>query len=204
MLGQPEALNCLEKGEVPTLAGVIDPVLLDYKYGYANYMAAKALIDRVGFTGVKELLIKSDRESELPGVFAEIAGCSMDEFDYIVRNALKAELARETEPVMIKVRITEEGYLPGTLLTVGTSFAEKKTYLLEVTKPGEYNFLIASNGEITTGSGNLTDVSVPEPSDQDTIYDAFVAIDFPDKKFTEENLIFSCDRGLLYPVSNGL
>jgi hypothetical protein len=177
---------------------------LDYKYNYANYVAAEMLIERIGFAGIKEMLKELDKESDLPQVFREIAGCSLEEFDFMVRNALKAELARETEPVAIKVNITEEGYLPDTYLTIGTAFTgEESTYIFEVEAPGEYIFVIKPDGEITSSSGYLLDVSGFK-SDEDSPEDAFVAIDFPDGDLVEENMVFVFNRGLLYPVSKWL
>ncbi len=198
------ALDCFEQGKIPAFSGVLDPEKLNYKYNYANYVAAEMLIERIGFAGIKEMLKELDKESDLPQVFREKAGCSLEEFDYMVRNALKAELSRETEPVAIKVNITEKGYLPETYLTIGTAFTgEEKTYILEVEAPGEYIFLIKPDGEVTTSSGFLLDVS-DYKSDEYTPEDAFVAIDFPDGDLIEENMVFVFNRGLLYPVSKWL
>gem|GEM_PF-3884147 len=198
------ALDYFGKGAIPTFSGVLDPAKLDYQYNYANYVAAKILIERIGFAGIKEMLKELDKESDLPQVFTGIAGCSLEEFDYTVRNVLQAELARETEPVAIKVKITEEGYLPDTYLTIGTAFTgEEKVYIFEVEAPGEYIFVIKPDGEVTASSGILLDVSAFK-SDEDTPYDAFVAIDFPGRDFVEENMVLRFNRGLLYPLSKWL
>lgn len=198
------ALDSFEQGNVPAFIGMLDPGRLDYQYSYANYVAAEILIERIGFAGIKEMLKELDKESDLTKVFAGITGCSLEEFDYTVRNALRAELTRETEPVAIKVKITEEGYLPDTYLTIGTAFTgEEKVYVFKVEAPGEYIFVIKPDGEITTSSGFLLDVSAYK-SDEDTPEDAFVAIDFPGRDSVEENMVFVFNRGLLYPVGKWL
>lgn len=192
------ALDSFEQGKIPTMMGVLDPAKLDYEYGYANYVAAKILIERIGFAGVKEMLKELDKESDLPQVFARISGCGLEEFDYTVRNALRGELARETEPVAIKVRITEEGHLPDTYLVIGTAFTGKeKVYIFAVEAPGEYIFVIKPDGEVTTSNGFLFEVSAFSASEDD----AFIAIEYPNRLITEENLVLRFNRGLLYPFS---
>ncbi len=119
------ALDCFEQGKIPAFSGVLDPDKLNYQYNYANYVAAELLIERIGFAGIKEMLKELDKESDLPQVLREIAGCSLEEFDFMVRNALKAELSRE-QSLLHKSNITEEGYLPETYLTIGTAFTGKK------------------------------------------------------------------------------
>ncbi len=203
-IARKNALDSFEMGKVPTFIGLLDPTRLNYQYSYVNYVAAEMLIGRIGFAGIKEMIYELDKESDLPQVFRKKAGCSLEEFDYLVRNALKSELARETEAVAIKVNITKEGYVPDTYLTIGTAFTgEEKTYIFEVEAPGEYMFVIKPDGEATASSWFLLDVS-DFISGEDTTEDAFVAIDFPGGDVLEENMVFVFNRGLLYPVSKWL
>jgi len=193
------ALDSYAKGDLPLFSGVLDPVELDYKYGYANYVAAKLLIDRIGFPKIKEILKDLDKESDLPHTFIEKAGCSLEEFDYMVRNALQAELDRKPEPVTIKVNMTKEGCSEETYLVIGTAFAgEEKIYFSEVEGPGEYSFVINHEGTVSSNNASLLEIK-PVESVENSSYDVFIAIDYPAQDILEENLVLKINRGLLYP-----
>lgn len=187
-------LDALVKGELSHLNE------MGYKYQYANYIAAAILIERIGFEKINHLLKDLISQSDLNTVFREKTGLSLEELNSQVRKTLQSEVNQSIKATTIKVSLDSKSCNDNTYILVGTTFSDKKKlYHVNMSKkPGDYYFIVNSDGSVSSKSNGLSESKLASSSLQHD-WDVAVAITAPVPDVIEEDLHFKIYYGMLYP-----
>lgn len=193
------ALDASVKESINKLSEAPDLMKFSYKYRYANYMAAKILVDSMGFPKINDLLGGFKNSQDVLSFFRENTGYSPEEFDYQLTKTLYSDSKQGLKRSSVKVSIAEKGCTDKTYVLVGTTFMGKnRFYQLKVGKtPGDYFFSINPDGSVSSDYGQLKEVELLLNKQPD--YDASVSVVYPGSDIQQDWLNIEMSYGVLYP-----
>jgi len=156
------------------------------------------LIDKLGFSGVSELLRNLNSTSDFQSVFPEKTGYNLEVFDYQLHKSFYSDTKQKLKPTPVKVSLTNEGCTNETSIVVATTFSGQTDYYqLKVGKtPGDYYFVINPDGTVSSNSNGLTqNKNVPVKGNLDVV----VAVFRPTIDVKHDYFHFKISYGMLYP-----
>lgn len=195
-----KALDAAAKEAIHKFSEAPNPVKFSYEYRYAEYIAAKILIDKLGLPKVNELIRDLNSKSDLSAVFQEKTGYSLEDFDYQLTKTLYSDMKQDLKPVSIKVSLNSKGCTDKTYIVLATRFSgSKRFYELKAGKtPGDYYFDINPDGTVSSNSIEFKENKIMAAFLKGN-WDAAVIVLAPSEDVDEEYLNFKISYGMLYP-----